>query len=498
MSTSLKRPEILLTGATGYVGGRLLTVLAKGDVDIVCVARDPGRLEHRVNDRLTVMRGDVLDSSSLEGVFEGVDTAYYLVHSMGTGADFEELDRRAADNFGRAAAAAGVKRIVYLGGLGSGDELSPHLRSRHETGRVLRESGVEVVEFRASIVIGSGSLSFEMVRALVEKLPLMITPRWVSQLAQPIAIEDLVDYLVAALDLPEGAGGIFEIGGSDRVSYRDLMTEYARQRSLTRRMISVPVITPRLSSLWLGLVTPVYARVGRKLLDGVRNPTVVEDDRALDSFDIKPRSMSEAIARALRNEDDEYAETRWSDAISSSGRPVPRPVVGNGSRIVDSRSIYVPVGPDLAFSPIQRLGGQAGWLYADALWRIRGFVDLLFGGVGMRRGRRHPTRVVPGDALDFWRVEAFEPDRMLRLRAEMKLPGRAWLQFEVDAEGEGARIRQTAIFDPVGVAGRLYWYGLLSVHAVIFGGMLGSIGHRARALGAAPSTSGTVSNEVVA
>jgi uncharacterized protein YbjT (DUF2867 family) len=498
MSASMNRPKILLTGATGYVGGRLLTVLANRDADIVCVARDPQRLEHRVNDRVSVVGGDVLDASSLEGWFQGVDTAYYLVHSMGTGADFEELDRRAAENFGRAAAAAGVKRIVYLGGLGSGDDLSPHLRSRHETGRVLRESGVEVVEFRASIVIGSGSLSFEMVRALVEKLPVMITPRWVSQRAQPIAIEDLIEYLVAALDLPAGEGGIFEIGGSDRVSYRDLMTEYARQRSLNRRMISVPVITPRLSSLWLGLVTPVYARVGRKLLDGVRNPTVVEDDRALDVFDIQPRSMSEAIARALRNEDEACAETRWSDAISSSGRPLARPDAPGGSRIIDSRSIHVPVRPDLAFSPIQRVGGEAGWFYGDALWRIRGFVDLLFGGVGMRRGRRHPTRVVPGDALDFWRVEAFEPDRLLRLRAEMKLPGRAWLQFEVDAEGEGARIRQTAIFDPVGVAGRLYWYGLLPVHALIFGGMLGSIGHRARALGAAPSTSGTVSSEILA
>ena len=496
----MARHRILLTGATGYVGGRLLTALSGRGEDLVLLARDPRRLRHRAPAGARLVAADVLDAPSLDGAFDGVDTAFYFIHSMGSADDFQSADREAAENFGRAAAAAGVRRIIYLGGLGSGDALSPHLQSRQETGRILRESGVEVIEFRASIVIGSGSLSFEMIRALVEKLPVMITPRWVRQRAQPIAIEDLIDYLVAGLDLPGRRNRIFEIGGADRISYGDLMAEYARQRGLRRRMIPVPFITPWLSSLWLGLVTPLYARVGRKLLDGVRNPTVVEDEGPLEAFDMRPMSMRDAIARALKNEDAEYAETRWSDALSSGGQWPTMPESRAVSRLVDSRSIHVPVAPEIAFRPIQRVGGAAGWYYGDFLWRLRGLLDLLVGGVGMRRGRRHPVLIAPGDALDFWRVDEFAPDRLLRLRAEMKLPGRAWLQFEVTPEGVGARVRQTAIFDPAGVGGRLYWYALLPVHSLIFGGMLGSIGHQARAHadGSPSTTSGPVADQVLA
>jgi hypothetical protein len=338
-------------------------------------------------------------------------------------------------------------------------------------GRVLRDSGVPTIEFRASIVIGSGSLSFEMIRALVEKLPVMITPRWVARRAQPLAIEDLVAYLVRALEVKQSGSEVYEIGGADAVSYRDVMREYARQRGLRRVMIGVPVLTPRLSSLWLGLVTPVYAHVGRQLIDSIRNATVVHNSAALKVFGIEPRGIREAIERALVNEDAKYAETRWSDALSS-GDTQSWGGTRFGSRIVDSRSVFVQNSPREAFQPIERLGGEVGWYFANWLWRLRGFLDLMVGGVGSRRGRRDPERLEPGDTVDFWRVEAYQPHKLLRLRAEMRLPGRAWLQFEVEGSDGGSTIRQTAIFDPVGVTGLLYWYGLYPLHQLVFGGML--------------------------
>jgi uncharacterized protein YbjT (DUF2867 family) len=411
---------------------------------------------------------------------QGVQAAYYLVHSMGTHGDFEENDRKAASNFAAAAKESGVERIIYLGGLGdSTQRLSPHLRSRHEVGEILQSSGAQVIEFRASIIIGSGSLSFELIRSLVERLPMMICPRWVSTRAQPIAVEDVLGYLLAALDLDEGESRVFEIGGPDQVSYGDIMREYARQRGLRRLMISVPVLTPRLSSLWLGLVTPVYARVGRKLIEGVRNPTLVSDSSALEVFSIRPRSLRDAIQRALVNEDREFAETRWSDAFSSGTDPPQWGGKRFGSRIVDSRVVEVDAPADVAFAPIQRIGGQTGWYSANWLWQIRGLLDLLVGGVGMRRGRRDPVNVRVGDALDFWRVEAFEPDRRLRLAAEMRLPGRAWLEFEVSEDEGKSKIRQTAIFDPVGLPGLAYWYALSPLHQVVFSGMLKGIARAA-------------------
>jgi uncharacterized protein YbjT (DUF2867 family) len=411
---------------------------------------------------------------------QGAHTAYYLVHSMGAGGDFEDKDRQAARNFGEAARAAGVKRIIYLGGLGESDgPLSPHLRSRREVGQVLRESGVPVIEFRASIIIGSGSLSFEMIRALTERLPVMIAPRWVATPAQPIAIEDVLAYLIEALSLQSDQSRIFEIGGADRASYGAIIQEYARQRGLRRVIIPVPVLTPRLSSLWLGLVTPVYARIGRKLVESLRYPTVVRDRSALEVFAVRPRGIREAIARALLNEDRAFAETRWSDAFSSNGWPAAWGGVRFGSRLVDSRVARVRSDPARAFAPIRRIGGRSGWYYGDWLWRIRGYLDLLAGGVGMRRGRRDPEWLRPGETLDCWRVESFEPNRLLRLTAEMRLPGRAWLEFEVNREESGSTIRQTAIFDPAGLAGLVYWYALYPLHHFIFGGMLRQIALKA-------------------
>lgn len=463
----------MLTGVTGYVGGRLLTALEGQGRKLRCLARRPEHLTTKVGRDTEVVRGDILDRDTVLAAMKGVHTAYYLVHSMGSMENFEELDRQGAQNFGEAAALCGVQRIIYLGALGDDrPDLSPHLRSRLEVGKVLRRSGVQVIELRASIVIGSGSLSFEMVRALVERLPFMITPSWVSVKAQPIGIADLLDYLVAALDLDIEGSHVFEIGGSDQMSYGELMREYARQRGRRCVMIQVPVLSPRLSSLWLGLVTPLYARIGRKLIDSIKHPTVVTQDSARRVFQIRPKTAREAIAAALRNEDREFAETRWPDALSAGGTRVSWGGVRFGNRLVDSRSVKVPVAPELAFAPIKRIGGSTGWYSFDWLWHLRGMMDLLVGGIGLRRGRRDPEAVRVGDVIDWWRVEEYEDPKRLRLFAEMKLPGRAWLEFEVNGSDGGSTITQTAIFDPYGFWGHLYWYLVYPLHILVFAGML--------------------------
>ncbi len=446
------KPRILITGATGYVGGELLKALLAAGYTVRCLARHPEVLKAKELPGVQVVTGDVLDAASLRSALAGIETAYYLVHSMGSSESFEEQDRKAAQNFAAAAREAGVRRILYLGGLGHGAEkLSAHLRSRQEVGEILRSAGVPVVEFRASVVIGSGSLSFEMIRALVERLPVMIAPRWVSVAAQPIAIADLLSYLLAALDLPLDGNRIFEIGGSDQVSYGGLMKEYARQRGLRRLVISVPFLTPRLSSLWLGLVTPLYVRVGRKLIDSICHETIVEDHTALTEFQIRPCGYREAIQAALKADGD--------------GRHL----------MIDSRTIHVTASPRDAFAAIRRIGGVRGWYHANWLWKLRGLLDRLFGGVGLRRGRRDPDFLRVGDTVDFWRVEAIEPDRRLRLAAEMKLPGSAWLEFEVTRDATGSNIRQTATFDAKGLLGRAYWYSVFPLHQFVFAGMLRAI-----------------------
>jgi uncharacterized protein YbjT (DUF2867 family) len=472
---------VLLTGATGYIGGRLLRRLEAGGRPLRCLARHPEYLRPRAGPDTEVVPGDVLDPASLGPVLAGVHTAYYLIHSMGSSRDYGESDRRGAAGFAQAAGAAGVRRIIYLGGLGRGERLSEHLASRQEVGRIFRESGVPTTEFRASIVIGSGSLSFELIRALVEKLPVMVTPSWVGTRTQPIGVEDLIEYLVESLDREPEGSVIYEIGGPDQVSYRDLMRQYAQLRGLRRIMIPVPVLTPRLSSLWLALVSPVYATVGRELVDGLRNETVVGDDLALREFRVRPRGVRESLARALVNEDYDFAATRWSDALSAQRTPPSWGGIKFGSRRVDSRTTWIRRPPAEAFRPIARIGGRVGWYYGNSLWRLRGLLDLLVGGPGMRRGRRHPDSVVAGDPLDFWRVEEVEPGRLLRLAAEMRLPGRAWLQFEVTPERGGSTIRQTALFDPVGLAGLFYWYALWGIHQLVFAGMLRNIARAAEA-----------------
>ncbi len=468
--------KVLLTGATGYVGGRLLPLLLSKGVAVRCLTRRESSKSNFDLEQVEVAVGSALDEASLEAALVGVHTAFYFIHSMGDNEDFEQTDRRAAENFAKACTAQNVKRIVYLGGLGDpSDSLSKHLRSRQEIGQILRSSSAFVVEFQASIIIGSGSLSFEMIRALVERLPVMICPKWVRVLAQPIAIEDVLDYLVEVLDQPVAESKIYEIGGPDAVSYGDIMQRYAKQRGLTRFMIPVPFLTPYLSSLWLGLVTPLYSRVGKKLVDSLRNETLVSNDDAATMFSVVPRNIDEAIARALVYEDKEFAETRWSDSFSAGGEEVSWGGVRFGSRLVDSRTREVPLSAEQAFVAVRRIGGKTGWYYGNWLWKIRGFLDLLVGGVGVRRGRRHPDQLRVGDTLDFWRVEEFVDNRLLRLSAEMKVPGRAWLEFEV-TEGDGtSTVRQTAIFDPVGLFGIVYWYSLFPLHEFVFSGMLRNI-----------------------
>lgn len=479
--TGIPTGIVLVTGATGYVGGRLVPILERRGLKVRCMARNAERLIGRFQPETELVDADVMDPVRLRAALEGVETAFYLIHSMSRSDAFEERDRKAAEGFARAAADAGVRRIIYLGGLGDeSNELSPHLRSRHEVGELLRSTEIEVIEFRASIVIGSGSLSFELVRALSERLPVMVTPRWVEVPAQPIFIGDLLHYLQASLNLPLGESRTFEIGGAEQVTYGDLLRRYAELRGLRRWIIPVPVLTPRLSSLWLGLVTPVYARVGRALIDSIQHPTIVRDPSARDAFDIEPIGAGEAIAMALCNEDQEFAETRWSDAASSSA--LESAAYGGtrlGNRHIDSRIVNVSADPETAFAPIQKIGGANGWYFGDWLWQLRGFVDMVLGGVGMRRGRRDPTRIRVGDSLDFWRVEASESGR-LRLRAEMKVPGRAWLEFEVKPSAAGSEIRQTAEFDPLGIWGLAYWYGIFPLHQLVFSKMLAAIAQEAQ------------------
>ncbi len=471
---------ILLTGATGCIGGRLLAALEAQGHAVRCMTRRPSALAGRVGAGTEAVYGDCLDAASLGAPLDGVDTAYYLVHSMGGGADFEARDRAAARNFGAAARAAGVGRIVYVGGLGAQAGLSRHLRSRHETGEVLRESGVPVVELRSGIVLGAGSLSFELIRALVERLPVMICPAWVRTPTQPIALADLVAYLVAVLDLPPGESRVFEVGGVDVVSYAAIMREYARQRGLRRWLIPVPLLTPYLSSLWLGLTTPVYARVGRELVDGLRTATVASDDAARTAFPVRPLGLRQAIARAVDEEDAAFAAGPWTEARLSAGTALRWGGVRIRTRLIHSCAVDVAVAPSAAFAPIHRIGGANGWYYGDWMWRLRGLADRLMGGVGMGRGRRDPEHLAAGDVVDCWRVDACEPDARLRLAAEMKLPGRAWLQFDVTPrEGGGATVRQTAVFDAAGLAGRAYWHALYPVHVLLFRGLLLSIARRA-------------------
>ena len=474
---------VLVTGATGYIGGRLVPRLLSAGHAVRCLVRDQGRLQGRSwQDDVEVVTGDVLQPDTLEAAMSGVTAAYYLVHSLGT-TDFHERDVAAARNFGRAAAAAGVGRIIYLGGLAeAAPGLSEHLRSRQQTGDALREAGVPVTEFRAGVIVGSGSLSFEMIRYLTERVPVMICPRWVYTRTQPIGIREVLRYLSAALEVPESTGRIIEIGGSDVITYGDMMMTYAEVRGLKRWMVPVPVLTPRLSSLWVNVVTPIPGAIARPLVEGLRNENVVHDNAARILFpQIEPASYRTSVERALSRLQASSVESAWSDALSSSRQAAEPVTLTNREGMVrEHRRRVVAASPAEVFRVFTGVGGERGWLYMDWAWRLRGFADRLLGGVGVRRGRRDPDQLRVGDALDFWRVEAIDRDHLLRLRAEMKVPGMAWLQFDAVPREDGRTVlTQTAFFAPKGLSGWLYWYGLYPIHRMIFSGFIEAIARQA-------------------
>lgn len=477
---------VLVTGATGYVGGRLVPRLLAAGHRVRVLVRDPARLEgRRWRDSTEVLQGDVLDPASLAPAMEGVDFAYYLVHTMRTGAGYYRRDLIAARNFGRAARAAGVKRIVYLGGLGrAGPSLSRHLRSRHRTGDALRASGVPVTAFRAGAIVGSGSLSFEMVRYAVERVPVILCPRWLSTLAQPIAIRNVLDYLVASLDVPESAGRILEIGGSEVLTYGDMMRGYAAVRGLERAVVAVPFLTPRLTAFWALWVTPLPADIVRPLVAGLHDEVIVRDHSARTCFPhVRPMDYRTAVARALRRVDAGEVETSWSDALFSSQADEPPVVLVTHEGLdIERRQRLVNAPPERVFEVFSSLGGDRGYPYLNLMWRLRGVVDRLVGGVGFRRGRRDPVELRQGDAVDFWRVERCEQGHLLRLRAEMKLPGRGWLEFEAKPRDDGrTQLIQTAFFASKGLSGWLYWTLLHPLHGHIFSGTIRKIAERAEA-----------------
>ncbi len=482
--SNIKPHSVLVTGATGYIGGRLVPLLLEQGYSVRVLVRDPVRLQGRAwLDKVDVAQGDVLEPETLDEALAGIDAAYYLIHSMRGGENFEERDERAAHHFAKAAQEQGVQRIIYLGGLGdSSEELSDHLRSRQQTGEALREFSVPVTEFRAGVIIGSGSLSFEMIRYLTERVPIMICPRWVYTRIQPIGIRDALAYLLSALETPESAGKIIEIGGSEVMTYRDMMFGYARARGLRRLMIPVPLLTPRLSSYWVHWVTPIPSDIARPLIEGLRNEVIVHGEQARTLFpDIKPAEFQVSVLRALEKLDASQVETRWVDALTSSQPDqMPATLTDNEGMMLERRQRVVDAPASAIFRAFTGLGGANGWLYFNWAWRLRGWMDRLVGGVGLRRGRRHPTEVRAGDALDFWRVEAVERDKMLRMRAEMKVPGRAWLQFDIEPLSDGKlQLIQTAYFAPKGLFGLLYWYGLYPLHGLIFSGMIRQLAQRA-------------------
>jgi uncharacterized protein YbjT (DUF2867 family) len=459
--------RILVTGATGYVGGRLIPELLRTGHQVRVLVRNAERvLDRPWAEAVEVVEGDLMEARSLEGIGEGVDAAYYLVHAMEAGAGYADRDRRAAEHF--AGAVPRVEKVIYLGGL-LPRGASEHLRSRAEVGRILREL-LPTTEIRAGPIIGSGSASFEMVRYLTERLPVMIAPRWVQNEVQPIGIADILAYLRLALEKPPL--GTVDVG-ADVLTFRRMMEEYADVRGLRRTVVPVPVLAPRLAALWVGLVTPIHNRLAVPLIQGVIAPVLADTSRAVEHFPgVQPRPYREAVAEALRRTESGEVETRWSGALHGTAT---RAVSHREGLIREVRSVRVEAPASTVFDLITSLGGTRGWLAWDTAWELRGLLDRLVGGPGLRRGRRHPFQLLPGEAVDFWRVERIERNRLLRLRAEMRVPGSAWLEWSVEPDGDRCQVVQTALFAPTGLGGLLYWYLLYPIHAAIFSAMMSAI-----------------------
>lgn len=492
-------PRTLVTGATGYIGGRLVPQLLGADKQVRVLVRHPERIrDHEWAGQVEVHVGDASRDADLSHALADVDVAYYLLHSMGDAgrtSSFEAVEEQTALAFGRLARRAGVGRIVYLGGLlpltVPRDQLSPHLRSRARVGEILRNSGVPTAELRAAVILGSGSASFEMLRYLTERLPVMVTPRWVDNRVQPIAIRDVLRYLVAAADLPHDVNRSFDIGGPEVLTYRQMMQRYAAVAGLKpRAIVQVPVLSPRLSSHWVGLVTPVPRGIARPLVESLRHEVVCSENDITRVLPLPPEGLigfDAAVALALRRIRDHDVETRWSDASTpgSPSDPLPSdPDWSGGSLYTDVREQEVACDPESLWRVVQGVGGDHGWYSFSLAWEVRGLLDRAVGGVGLRRGRRDPWRLRIGEPLDFWRVEALEPGRMLRLRAEMKLPGLAWLEMSV--QSEPTRYDQRALFWPRGLGGHLYWWSVAPFHRFVFGSMVRNIARAAEQLAAEP------------
>lgn len=488
-STPTTDRPILVTGATGYVGGRLTPKLLEAGYRVRAAVRTPSKLNCRAwagHPNLEIVAADMLDRESMIRAAEGCSAAYYLVHSMtAKGRDFARADREAARNFVEATGRGGVERIIYLGGLGDySSDLSEHLRSRLEVGRILQSGPVPTTFLRAAIILGSGSASFEILRYLAERLPVMVSPVWVDTKVQPICIRNVLNYLIGCLERPETIGQTYDIGGPEVVTYRQLFQCYGEAAGLPRRLIvTIPFFSPTLSAYWIGLVTPVPAEIAKPLAEGLRNTVVVTDDRLAKLIPQHLMTCRETITRAREKEAAGLVDTRWSD--HGDRRPPEWIVVGDapysgGTVFRVGYRVRLDVPPQAAWAVITRLGGHTGWYAGEWLWRLRGLLDDLIGGVGLRRGRRHPEKIWVGDAIDFWRVLDVEPPWRLLLLAEMKLPGEAVLEFKISPAGSGgSQVEMISRFRPKGLFGLIYWYSLLPVHGYLFGGMLREIAQRA-------------------
>lgn len=482
---------VLVTGATGYIGGRLVPELLAAGYRVRCLVRSPGKLAgERWLDQVEIVEGSLTDEAALTRALAGATAAFYLVHSMGGSADFADKDRAVATTFREAAdATEGLEQIVYLGGLGNERDvsLSPHLASRHEVGRVLAAGRTPVTELRAAVIIGSGSASFEMLRNLTDVLPVMVTPRWVSTRCQPVAIRDVLHWLVRSLQTPEARGRVLEVGGPEVLTYEDMMRTYGDVAGLRPRLvIRVPLLTPRLSSYWVGLVTPLPLGLARPLIESLVNEVVVRDHPVQAVMPHEAMPFRDAVELAVRRVEGLTVPSRWSDA-NLPGRtpadPLPTdPGWAGGTLLSDQQSAPSTASPAALYRTVAGIGGARGWYVHDRLWSIRGTIDVLIGGVGMRRGRRHPDDLRVGDALDFWRVETADAPDLLRLRAEMRLPGEAWLEWRIEPAGDGSVLHQRALFHPRGLPGRAYWYALLPFHSIIFGQLCRRLASEAAAL----------------